>query len=144
MSDARTFRRKTNRTDHDEQAALDEVLPDGVGRPVDQVRLVVEGHERHAARAAWPRSSATRSRIRVDDRLAVLALQHDDHAGDDSPRPSRVTAPWRGIGAASNVGHVAEPERHAVDGGDQHGPQVVGVSISPMPRTVYRSPRCSM
>ena len=80
----------------------------------------------------------------LGDVLAVLALEHDDHARDLSPLPSRVTAPLRGIGptptSATSPSEDGTPSTEASD----DPPQVLDArSRGRCPRTVKRSERCS-
>ena len=63
--------------------------------PVDDLALVVERDD--ASPSAGSRRSRPPRLHALGDLLAVLALEHDDHAPDLSPLPSRVTAPSRGI-----------------------------------------------
>ncbi len=121
---ARASPRKTNSTDDDQQRPFEQVLPHRVGGAVDDLRLVVERFDRQAR--GQRRADLGHARLHaVRDVLAVLALQHDDHAGHAlAPAVARDGA-LAGHRANRHVRDIADVDRRALDGGDDDVPKVV-------------------
>ena len=146
MSDGPHVAQEEEEDGDDEERAFEQVLRDRVRGAVDDLALVVEGRDR-----ACPPGSVfcdlrdPRPSPGSPTSLAVLALEHDDHAGH---RLALAVAGHRALprhGADAHVGHVADedrarrrPRRHDAPRGRRRP------VARPMPRTVKRSERCSM
>ena len=124
ISDARTSRRKkksTAITRSEPSRRFFVTVWDGA---VDDLALVVEGSDLHARRQRLLDLGDPRLHPRGHV-LAVLALEHDDHARH------RLALPVAGDGAAAgqrahpDVGHVPEEDRHALDRGQHDAAQVL-------------------
>ena len=66
---------------HDQRAALDQVVANRADRSVDHLGLVIERNQLHALRQRQLQPLDGRLHA-LDHRLRVLALEHDDHAGE--------------------------------------------------------------
>ena len=77
------------------------------GGAVDDLGLVVEGHDRARRPAASLRSRRCAAFTRAPTSRPFSPFSMMTMPATVSPRPSRVTAPWRGIGAGAHVGDVA-------------------------------------
>ena len=99
----------------DQQRPLDQVLADRVRRAVDDLGLVVERHDGDAGRQRLPRSRRCVALARSATSLPFSPFSMITMPATASPRPSRVTAPSRGIAPTPTVGHVRHQHRHAVD-----------------------------
>jgi hypothetical protein len=88
--------------DDHQEPALDQAASDGVDGLVDQLGAVVERLDADAELGQRRREVVDR-RLGVAHDLARVRAHphHDDARVTISPRPSRVTAPWRTIGASA-------------------------------------------
>jgi len=102
--------RKTTLTKRDDDRLFDEGALEGLDRPLDERRAVVEGHDLHAGRKARLERGDLRLDA-VDDVHGADAVAGHDHAADASSgpfderrRPKRV--------ADLHLGHLLDEDRH--------------------------------
>ena len=95
----------------------------GLQARLDERGAVVEHVQARALRQRRPQVGH-RLLDALDHLARVLALQHDDHAGDDLAAPVARDGALARLGAHDDVGHVAQVHRRAVARGQDHALEV--------------------
>ena len=120
-------RAEVHQEDHvrqrDERDLLDQRRPQRADRLLDQVRAVVERHDRDARRQAWCNLRDARF-DGIDDNLRVDAGPRDDDAADGFLCPLHERGDPEGV-ADLDVRHLLDVDRHAVRAADDDPLDVV-------------------